>query len=296
MRIHVQSAGSADLSAGFLTREITSGVFLLTNGNYQTLFMTTGDGVLLVDAPEPLVDFVLPAIADVTDEKLTTILYSHAHTDHIGGAQHLVGPGVTVIAEQGVADFLRDRNDGIRVLPTQTFSDAASMTFGTRRLELKKDRFHSPEGDLVVFLPEEKIVMAVDILAPGWVPLLDFDITGDMFSYLGAFDRLLAYDFAHFVSGHTADVAGRRDVEVTKEYTFDVYETVKRIHGEIDVAELLARNRDNEQAGIRALIEEVTSRAYYEISSRWAGGPMQGIDVWSESHCRAMVLYIRWSD
>src|SRR5438105_1907085 len=69
------------------------------------------------------------------------------------------------------------------------------------------------------------------------------------------------------------------------------YETVKRIHGEVNVAELLAKERDNEQAGIKLLIEEVTARATEEVQSRWGNGPLKGVDLWSESHCRAMLLY-----
>jgi hypothetical protein len=52
---------------------------------------------------------------------------------------------------------------------------------GGRTLELRRDEFHSPEGDLIVYLQAEKVLMAVDLLAPGWVPLLDFDITANMF-------------------------------------------------------------------------------------------------------------------
>lgn len=83
---------------------------------------------------------------------------------------------------------------------------------------------------------------------------------------------------------------------MTKKYAFGVYETVKRIHGQINVAELLAQNRDNEQAGIKALIEVVTAKAAADVKGRWLNGPMKGVDLWTESHCRAMLLYVRWSD
>jgi hypothetical protein len=71
---------------------------------------------------------------------------------------------------------------------------------------------------------------------------------------------------------------------------------VKRIHGEINVAELLDEERDNEQAGIKHLIEMVTAKATEDVKSRWLHGPMKGVDLWTESHCRAMMLYVRWSD
>lgn len=294
--MHVKPEGVTDLAEGFLTRELADGVYMLTNGNYQSMFMTTGEGVVLIDAPQPLVQYIEAAVADVTDEPITTLIYSHGHSDHIGGSHLLARDGLEIHAEERVAKFIAQKNDGRRLLPTRTFSEETVLKKGRRTISLKRDEFHSPEGDLIVFLPDEKVMMAVDIIAPGWVPLLDFDITGNMFVYLGAFDRLLAYDFETFVSGHTAEIARRKDVEITKAYASDVYETVKRIHNEINVAELLDRDRDNEQAGIKLLIEEVTRKATDDIKTRWLDGPMLGVDLWTESHCRAMLLYVRWSD
>src|SRR5438132_14157695 len=94
---HVEPEGSTNLSAGFLTRELSPGVFMLTNGNYQSLFMTTGEGVVLVDAPEPLVKFIEAAISDVTLEPITTIIYSHGHSDHIGGSHLLARDGLEIV-------------------------------------------------------------------------------------------------------------------------------------------------------------------------------------------------------
>ena len=294
--MHVAPEGVTDLSGGFLTRELAAGVYMLTNGNYQSMFMTTGEGVVLIDAPQPLVQYIEAAVADVTDEPITTLIYSHGHSDHIGGSHLLARDGLEIIAEERVAKFIERKLDGRRLPPTRTFNDEIVLRKGGRTISLKRDEFHSPEGDLIIYLPDEKVLMAVDIIAPGWVPLLDFDITGNMFVYLGAFDRLLSYEFETFISGHTAEIAYRKDVEITRKYAFDVYETVKRIHGDTDVAELLDRDRDNEQAGIKLLIEEVTRQAADEIRGRWLNGPMLGVDLWTESHCRAMLLYVRWSD
>jgi hypothetical protein len=44
------------------------------------------------------------------------------------------------------------------------------------------------------------------------------------------FDEILAYKFDNFIGGHLTDTGTRKDVELTREYTNDVYQTVKRIH------------------------------------------------------------------
>lgn len=294
-RIHVQPDDVTDLSAGFLTREMTPGVFMVSNGNYQTLFMTTGEGVVLLDAPLPLIEYLREAIADVTDEPLRTLIYSHGHTDHIGGT-YLLADGVEIIAEAGTARFLREKNDPSRPLPTTVYQGQTTLHIGTREIRLFRDGFHSADGDTVVYLPQEKVLVAIDLLAHGWVPLLAFDLTENVYSYMNAFDRFLEYDFEYFLSGHTADVATRADVELTRRYVLDVYATVKRLHDEINTPELLAQHRDSEQAGIKFVIDEVVRRATEELSSRWLDGPMKGVELWTESHAHAMVLYVRWTD
>ena len=251
---------------------------------------------MLFDAPEPLVRFIGPAVAEVTSEPITTLIYSHGHSDHIGGTHLIAKPGIEIIAEERIAEFVAQKKDPRRPVPTTTFSQELTFRKGARTINLVRDGFHSAEGDLLLYLPKEKVLAGIDLMAPGWVPLLDWDGSENMFAYLGAFDRVLAYEFDAFISGHTADVAGRADIEITKTYAFDVYETVKRVHGEIDVKELLAEARDNEQAGIKKILEEVTRRAAADVRTRWLNGPMKGVDLWTESHCRAMVIYVRWTD
>lgn len=295
-RTHVQPDSITDLSDGFLTREVAPGVFMLTNGNYQSLFFTTGEGVVLFDAPEPLVQFIGPALAEVTTEPITMLIYSHGHSDHIGGSHRIAKPGIEIMAEERIAEFVAQKKDPRRPVPTRTFNKELTFRKGSRTINLVRDGFHSADGDLLLYLPKEKVLAGIDLMAPGWVPLLDWDGSENMFAYLGAFDRVLAYDFDVFISGHTPDVARRADIEITKKYLFDVYETVKRVHGEIDFKGLLAEARDNEQAGIKKILEEVTRRAAADVRSRWLNGPMKGVDLWTESHCRAMVLYVRWTD
>ncbi len=294
-RHYVQPDEITDLSQGFLTREMTPGVFMISNGNYQTLFMTTGEGVVLLDAPLPLIDHLRQAIADVTAEPLHTLIYSHGHSDHIGGA-YLLADGIQIVAERGTAEFLESKQDPSRPSPTVIYDNSTTLHIGNREIRLFRDGFHSADGDTVVYLPNEKVLVAIDLLAHGWVPLLDFDLSENIYAYMNAFDRFLELDFDYFLSGHTADLATREDVELTRRYVLDVYATVKRLHDEISTPELLAEHRDSEQAGIKFVIEEVVRRATLELSSRWLGGPMKGVELWTESHARAMVLYVRWTD
>ena len=52
---------------GYLVEEIRGGLYWVTEGAYQVIFLTTGEGVIVVDAPPSIAEKVLLAVADVTD-------------------------------------------------------------------------------------------------------------------------------------------------------------------------------------------------------------------------------------
>ena len=81
-----------------------------------------------------------------------------------------------------------------------------------------------------------KFLMAVDCVTPGYAPFQGFDITTNFHEYLKVFDQLLAYDFDTFVGGHLTSIGTKQDVVMTKEFTVDVYNTVKRIHNNMNQA------------------------------------------------------------
>ncbi len=220
-----------DYAKGYLVKEIKPDVYIITDGGYQSMFVTTGEGVILFDAPPSFAQHIKAAVAAVTKEPIRKLIYSHAHVDHTAGAEFLKDiPNLEIIAEQEVADFLREMKDPRRLLPTKTFVNQTKIKFGTAEIELQKMHYHSNEGELFIYLPNKKVMMAIDTLAPGYVPFMNFDLTTNMHDYMQMFDKLLAYDFDVLVTGHLTSLGNRQDVIDTKNYTFDVYEIVKRIH------------------------------------------------------------------
>lgn len=59
---------------GYLVKEIKDGLYWLTDGTYQVMFLTTGRGVIAIDAPPNLAQKYLKAIADVTNERVTHVI------------------------------------------------------------------------------------------------------------------------------------------------------------------------------------------------------------------------------
>src|SRR5262245_48963418 len=84
---------------GYYVKEISDGLYWVTEGVYNTMFLTTGKGVIVVDAPPSFGDKLLKAVAEVTKEPIAYVIYSHAHADHISGAS-LYPASATYIAHE----------------------------------------------------------------------------------------------------------------------------------------------------------------------------------------------------
>jgi glyoxylase-like metal-dependent hydrolase (beta-lactamase superfamily II) len=233
---------AVDPQKGYLVKQVKPNVYVITDGIYQSAFVTTGKGVILFDAPESFAQHIVKAVTETTKEPIVQLVYSHAHLDHIAGAGLLVKqvPKLAIVAEAETAAFLRVKKDPRRPVPTSTFKNQRTLKLGTMTVELKKGQWHSPEGDLFVYLPERKFLMAIDTLAAGHVPFMDFDLSSNMHAYLKVFDQLLSYDFDVLVAGHLTYLADRQDVQMTKDYALDVYKTVKRIHDGTDQMKVMS--------------------------------------------------------
>lgn len=293
---------AVDPQKGYLVKQVKPGVFVITEGLYQSAFVTTGKGVILFDAPPSLAAHIIKAVAEVTSEPVVQLVYSHVHVDHIGGADLILKqfPKLQIVAEEGTAVILREKRDPRRPLPTRTFKDNQTLKLGSMTVELKLGHWHSPEGDLFIYLPGKKFLMAIDTLAAGSVPFMDFDLTMNMHDYLKVFDQLLAYDFDVLVPGHLTYLADRQDVQVTKDYVMDVYKTVKRIHDGTDQMAVMSQaaqkySWDNKFAIFRTLLDGMVDQCVREIQGRWID-KLVGVDVFVASHCSTALVYARWDD
>src|SRR5262249_20287977 len=90
---------------GYLVKQLKPDVYLITDSGYQSLFVTTGKGVILLDAPPSFGGKIVRAVSEVTKEPIVEVVYSHSHLDHIAGAPDILTqvPGLTILAEEGVA-------------------------------------------------------------------------------------------------------------------------------------------------------------------------------------------------
>jgi glyoxylase-like metal-dependent hydrolase (beta-lactamase superfamily II) len=287
-----------DPRKGYAVQQLKPDVFMITEGAYESVFVTTGKGVVLFDAPPSFAQHILDAVRETTSEPIVELVYSHIHVDHIGGAGTVLKqvPKLEILAETGTADFLHEIKDPNRPLPTRTFKDHYTLKLGSLTAQMTLGHWHTPEGDLLISIPDKRVVIAIDTFSAGATPFMGFDLTMNMHDYLKLFDQLGAMDFDVIVAGHHSTPATRKDLEVAKSYVTDVYSTISRILGEDHRslrAQASAKYRDNGWAIASVLMDDEVGQCANEIKGRWMQ-KLEGVDIWASSHCRTALVYAEW--
>ena len=273
-----------DFSKGYLVEEIKDGLYWVTDGAYNTMFLTTGQGVIAIDAPPSIGENYLKAIEEVTDEPITHVIYSHTHNDHIGSAA-MFPNGVIIIAHQDSALELKDRNDPNRPIPTVTFEDTYTLEVGTQKLELAYyGPMHKP-GNIFIYAPNQKVLMLVDVIFPGWTPFKDLAMAQDVPAFLAAHDKVLEYEFDTFVGGHLTRLGTYDDVQIQKEYFTDIGAAAAKANQEVSFMAIGQEvGFDNLWLAFQTYADTITQQCTDEVVPKWLD-KLGGVDLFTYDHC-----------
>ena len=290
---------------GYVVEEVKDGLYWVTEGAYTAMFLTTGKGVIVVDAPPSIGDKMLKAINDVTKEPVTHVVYSHAHADHIGAAS-MFPKDATYIAHVETKQRLERMDDNDRhfpygmfvggkpvPLPTVTFDDSYTLKVGNQTLLLEyKGDDHEP-GNIYVYAPKQKVLMKIDIVFPGWTPFKGLAIAEDTVGYLKAHDVILSYDFDKLVSGHWGKLATRKDVEVQKQYMQDIQTNAGKALQSVDFYAIANKvGYANTALLFESYLDAVTKECAKLTEPKWIE-KLGGVDVWTKDHCYKVIMATR---
>ena len=160
----------------------TDNVYIFRNGNHQSMFVVTKDGVIATDPigygrPTGGQTY-LDEIRKVTDKPVKYLIYSHHHFDHVAGGKVVKDAGAKVVAHRVAKQRLAVLKDPHTVVPDEAVSDKGRVIkLGGTSLELIYLGLNHSDSTLVMRLPKEKIIFVVDTLPVGQVPgrgMIDF--------------------------------------------------------------------------------------------------------------------------
>jgi glyoxylase-like metal-dependent hydrolase (beta-lactamase superfamily II) len=273
-----------DYSKGYLVEEIRDGLYWVTDGMYNTMFLTTGQGVIAVDAPPSIGENYLKAIAEVTEEPITHVIYSHTHNDHVGSMSMFPDDAI-YISHQDSADTLVKRNDPTRPIPSITFEDKYTLEVGNKILELNYAGPMHESGNIFIYAPNQKVLMLVDVVFPGWTPFKDLALAQDTSEFLASHDRILEYDFDTFIGGHITRLGTVEDIEIQKEYFQDIQDSAAKANQQVSFMEIGQEvGFSNPWLVFQIYADQITQLCTDEVVPKWIDR-LGGVDLFTYDHC-----------
>ena len=286
---------------GYLVEDLGDGLYWVTEGAYQVMFLTTGEGVIAVDAPPSIGDKYLKAIAEVTDEPVTHVIYSHSHADHIAAAGMFPADAVYIAHEDTASQLARERpipfgtfvGGGPVPAPTVTFSDTYTITVGNQTLELEYRGPAHEQGNIYIYAPKQKVLLLIDVIFPGWTPFLELAVAEDVPAFIQAHDDVLSYDFDTLVSGHLGRTATREDVETQKEYVLDMQSNAAKALQTVDFMTIAQQTGfENPWLMFGTYLGAVEEECADLTLEKW-GELLGGADLFTASHCARLLESLR---
>ncbi len=215
--------------------EGTDNVYIFRNGNHQAMFVVTKDGVIATD---PIAygrpnggKAYLDEIKKVTDKPVKYLIYSHHHYDHIAGGQAFDDAGATIIAHKRATERLTALKGHDVVLPDRSVGNKHVIRLGGTTLELHYVGRNHSDTSLVMLLPKEKIIFAVDFNALGSVPSRLAVNDSYPVEWEASLKRTLALGWERMIPGHPGPggrLGTRKDMEQQLAFMSDLSAEVKK--------------------------------------------------------------------
>ncbi|KAL7932073.1 beta-lactamase-like protein [Trichoderma chlorosporum] len=287
-------------SAGYRVESFGSGAYMVTDNQYNCLFLVSTDGVIVVDAPPSIGQNIAYAIGNITNKHVTHFVYSHAHSDHVGGS--FIFENATRIAHNITGGLLSAVPSPKTPLPDIIFGDEYTLSYGNQTLQLSyKGPNHQP-GNIFIYAPKQKVLMLVDVIFPGWAPFAYLGEAEDVPGFIQAHDQVLQYSFDYFVGGHLTRSGTQADVETQREYINDLKtncndalnlskqpsSATNPISEQSLVGAALQANPGNIWAGFKFYLNSVASYCNNVTNEKWLGR-LPAVDVYGQENSYAMV-------
>lgn len=181
--------------------KLADDVYLHRHQFHQAIFITTPKGVIVTDPiSSEAATWLKAKIKTLTDQPVRYVIYSHHHDDHITGGS-IFADQASFVSHAAAREKILQAADSTTPVPDLTFTDRMSIDLGGKHVELIYSGKNHSDNSLVVLLPQNKLLFAVDFIPVETVAYrtMRSDYPDDWIESLKQVEQL---DFETLVPGH----------------------------------------------------------------------------------------------
>jgi glyoxylase-like metal-dependent hydrolase (beta-lactamase superfamily II) len=221
----------------FSTQKVegTDNVYIFRYQGHQAMFVVTPEGVIATDPigyrrPQAVTTYI-DEIKKVTPLPIKYVVYSHHHFDHIAGGKPFKDLGATFVAHERAKEHLQEVNYPDAVIPDLTVPDSGGrITLGGTTLELLYVGRNHSDNTLLMRLPKEKLIFAVDYIPIRTILFRDLPDTPNPVEWEDSLKKTLDLEWDRMIPGHPyagGRLGTKQDVKDLLGYMADLSAAVK---------------------------------------------------------------------
>jgi glyoxylase-like metal-dependent hydrolase (beta-lactamase superfamily II) len=199
--------------------ELAPGLYSFGSFGERSLVVITDDGVIVTDPTSAEHAAAMQAaIAELTDQPVRYMIYSHQHWDHVLGGRIFKDQGATVISHERCVSHFQRRPNSELVMPDRTVQGGETVELGGRALKLMY--FGPNHGDclLVMQLEGSDVLFVNDLVTPYSVGL-GFFPDYDPGEYVRTLKEIEGLDgWSRMTGNHGIPVASREALSQRRRY------------------------------------------------------------------------------
>ena len=262
--------GMEFVGSAFVIEEVADDIYQargtgnLLVGSNAAIIVNDNDVVVIDSHISPAAAAVLAReLESITTKPIRYVINTHFHFDHAHGNQ-VYPPDIQIIGHEftyemlstggsmgrsyeGYLDWIASQPGGtegqqglVPTPPNVTLADRMTLIRGDREIQLLFFGRGHTGGDIVVFLPKEKVLFTGDLLLEG-VPFMGDGYLGDWSATL---DKLSELDFDTVVPGHGRPFTDRARISHLQDLTSDLWQSIRQSCADGLSAELASEQID----------------------------------------------------
>ncbi len=269
--------------------QLTPDVYLFQKGFHSNIFVVTTDGVVATDPISPsAAKECLAEIRKITDQPVRYVIYSHDHTDHIAGGA-VFRPHARFVAHRSALAAIRARENPQIIAPDVLVDDHHSIEIGGKTIQLTHMGRIESASNLVIYIPQDKVLMWVDAVRSFGVPYRYLEGT-DLRDFRNALEELRTWEFDHLVPGH-GGATDKTRLELYARYFEDLERhTIAEMARNTQLEHRATMKNVNPERFFDSYISKIAARVIEHMRADY--GELGGFDDWSPKNAERMVVHL----
>ena len=204
---------------------------------------------------------------------------------------------VIIAQEETAEEFQRAKNistntSAVPPVPTVTFPENMTLQFGNQTLQLDYYGNNHLPGNIFIYAPNQKVLMLVDVIFPGWAPFPYLATAKDVAGFIKAHDIALNnYDFNTFVGGHLTRLGTINDVIVQREFVSDLERAAAQANQHVSFSEIAKQVGGGQQQpfifSLAKRADAVSENCANKMLPKWENR-LGGAQQFMSAHCYTM--------